>query len=43
MDRNVSEHEQIIEKLFNESKIDNIMNEMEENGLNRSEVYNSAW
>ena len=30
MDRNVSEHEQVIEKLFNEHKIDEIMNEMEE-------------
>lgn len=29
MDRNVSEHEQIIEKLLNENKIDDIMQEME--------------
>jgi hypothetical protein len=30
MDRNVSEHEQIIEKLLNENKIDDIIQEMEE-------------
>jgi hypothetical protein len=30
MDRNVSEHEQIIDKLLNENKIDDIIQEMEE-------------
>lgn len=43
IDRNVSEHERIIDTLTANEKVDNIMGEMEEKGLMTSQVYNSAW
>lgn len=43
IDRNVSEHEQTIDKLMNSQQVDAILNEMEEKQLANSQVYNSAW
>lgn len=43
IDRNVSEHEKIIDTLDNTEKVDDIINEMEEKGLMTSQIYNSAW
>jgi hypothetical protein len=43
MDRSVSEHEKIIEKLTNSEKVDLVMAEIEEKGLMTSQIYNSAW
>lgn len=43
IDRNVSEHEQTIDKLMNSQQVDAIMTEMEERELMKSQIYNSAW
>lgn len=43
MDKNVTEHEKIIDALTNSEKVDNIISEMEEKGLMNSQIYNSAW
>ena len=43
IDKNVTDHERIIDTLSNTEKVDEIMNEMEEKGLMNSQIYNSAW
>ena len=43
MDRNVSEHERVIEKLTSSEKVDVIMADIEDKGLMTSQIYNSAW
>ena len=43
IDKNVTDHEKIIDTLSNTEKVDEIMNEMEEKGLMNSQIYNSAW
>ena len=43
IDKNVTDHERTIDKLLNSEKVDEIMVEMEDNSLMKSEVYNSAW
>ena len=43
MDKNVTEHEKTIDRLFNSQKIDEILEEYEEKGLMNSQIYNSAW
>jgi hypothetical protein len=43
IDRNVSEHEQTIDKLMSSQQVDAILSEMEEKELMNSQVYNSAW
>ena len=43
IDRNVTEHEKIIDTLSSNEKVDVIMGEMEEKGLMTSQIYNSAW
>ena len=43
MDKNVTEHERVIDALTNSEKVDAIMSEMEEKGLMNSQIYNSAW
>ena len=43
MDRHVTEHEQIIEKLENLENTEKLMNEMDDRKLLVSEVYCSAW
>ena len=43
MDKNVTEHERVIDALENNEKVDNIICEMEEKGLMNSQIYNSAW
>lgn len=43
IDKNVSEHQRVIETLTANEKVDNIMSEMEEKELMHSQIYNSAW
>jgi hypothetical protein len=43
IDKNVSDHEKVIEKLLNSEKVDQIMVEMEEKNLMNSQIYNSVW
>ena len=43
IDKNVTDHEMTIEKLTNSEKVDLIMEEMEDKGLLKSQIYNSAW
>ena len=43
IDRNVTEHEKIIDTLSSNEKVDVIMGEMAEKGLMTSQMYNSAW
>jgi hypothetical protein len=43
MDKNVTEHENVIDALTNSEKVDIIISEMEEKGLMNSQIYNSAW
>ena len=43
IDKNVTEHERIIDTLSNTEKVDNIIGQMEEKGLMTSQIYNSAW
>lgn len=43
MDRHMTEHEQIIERLENSETVDSVMNEMESRKLMVPSIYNSAW
>ena len=43
IDKNVTEHEKVIDTLSNTEKVDLIMSEMEDKGLMNSQIYNSAW
>lgn len=43
MDRHVTEHEAIIDKIENSDLMDNLFEEMDDRKLLVPEVYNSAW
>lgn len=43
MDKHLTEHEQIIDRLENNEQVDNVLNEMEEREILKPSIYNSAW